>query len=54
MAEIALTSGLEVESCSKRYGPVAALQSVSFRVRPGTVVGLVGANGAGKTRCCTR
>jgi len=49
VAEIALTSGLEVESCSKRYGPVAALQSVSFRVRPGTVVGLVGANGAGKT-----
>jgi len=49
VAEVARTDGLEVESCSKQYGPVAALRSVSFRVRPGMIAGLVGANGAGKT-----
>lgn len=49
MVEVDRTGGLDVESCSKQYGPVRALQSVSLRVPPGTIVGLVGANGAGKT-----
>jgi ABC-2 type transport system ATP-binding protein len=34
---------------SKRYGPVAALRSVSFDVAAGEIFGLLGPNGAGKT-----
>jgi phenylacetate-coenzyme A ligase PaaK-like adenylate-forming protein len=40
---------LEVDTVTKRYGPVTALAGVSFSVREGEIVGLVGANGAGKT-----
>ncbi|HEX5385406.1 MAG TPA: ABC transporter ATP-binding protein [Gemmatimonadales bacterium] len=40
---------IEVESLSKVYGPVDAVQGLTFRVGPGEVLGLVGPNGAGKT-----
>ncbi len=40
---------LEVRSLERRYGARVALASVSFEVRPGEVVGLLGANGAGKS-----
>jgi len=38
-----------VESISKRYGNVVALENVNFSVAAGEVVGLVGDNGAGKS-----
>ncbi len=42
---------LIVENLTKRFGSVVALDEVSFRVEPGRVFGLLGANGAGKTTC---
>lgn len=43
------TPVVEVENFSKNYGEFAAVADLSFTVRPGEIVGLVGTNGAGKT-----
>ncbi len=40
---------IEVDQLSKRFGPVTAVDGLSFAVRPGHVTGFLGANGAGKT-----
>jgi ABC-2 type transport system ATP-binding protein len=40
---------LLIDGVTKRYGPVVALDSVGFEVKPGQVFGFLGANGAGKT-----
>lgn len=40
---------LELEQVSASYGDAAVLDGVSFQVRPGEVVCLLGRNGAGKT-----
>lgn len=40
---------LTINSVSKRYGDVVALDDVTFDVRPGELFGFVGSNGAGKT-----
>lgn len=40
---------LEARSISRRYGAPLAVDDVSFTVRPGEVVGLLGHNGAGKS-----
>ena len=40
---------LEITGLSRNYGPLRALEDVSFTVAPGTIVGLLGANGAGKS-----
>ncbi len=40
---------LRLEDVGKSYGGVAALRGLSFAVGPGEIVGLMGANGAGKT-----
>jgi branched-chain amino acid transport system ATP-binding protein len=42
-------AALVVENLAVRYGGVSAVRSVSFTVGPGQSVGLIGANGAGKT-----
>jgi ABC-2 type transport system ATP-binding protein len=38
-----------VDSITKRFGQVVALDGASFTVEPGRIFGLLGANGAGKT-----
>jgi len=40
---------IEVEGLRKRYGPIQALDGMTFTVSPGTVTGFVGPNGAGKS-----
>ena len=40
---------IEVQNLTKRYGPVTAVQDISFRVERGEIFGFLGPNGAGKT-----
>jgi branched-chain amino acid transport system ATP-binding protein len=40
---------LQVERLGRRFGGLAAIDDLSFAVRPGEIRGLIGPNGAGKT-----
>jgi ABC-2 type transport system ATP-binding protein len=40
---------LVLDHLTKRFGPVTALDGISFTVQPGEVFGFLGGNGAGKT-----
>jgi ABC-2 type transport system ATP-binding protein len=40
---------IEVDGLTKLYGPLMAVQGLSFTVAKGEILGLVGPNGAGKT-----
>ncbi|MCG8356529.1 MAG: ABC transporter ATP-binding protein [Kiloniellales bacterium] len=40
---------LEIEELTKRFGPITAVEGVSFSVARGEVLGFLGPNGAGKT-----
>jgi ABC-2 type transport system ATP-binding protein len=44
-----VTAIIEVRDLDKRFGPVPAVQGLSFEVERGTVTGFLGPNGAGKT-----
>ncbi len=44
-----VTSVLQASHLSKSYGRTLAVNDVSFTVRPGEVLGLLGSNGAGKS-----
>ncbi len=40
---------IEVSGLTKRYGPVRAVDNLSFTVHPGSVTGFLGPNGSGKS-----
>jgi len=42
-------SAITISRLTKRYGPVLAVDDLSFEVHPGKVTGFLGANGSGKT-----
>ncbi|MEV0383530.1 ATP-binding cassette domain-containing protein [Nonomuraea sp. NPDC050643] len=42
-------SAIEIRELSKSFGPVRAVDGVSFTVEAGTITGYLGPNGAGKT-----
>lgn len=44
-----VTSLLRVEHACRRFGGQTALDDVSFQVRPGEILGIIGRSGAGKT-----
>jgi ATPase subunit of ABC transporter with duplicated ATPase domains len=39
----------EADGVSKSFGEKVLFENVSFKIRPGSIVGVIGANGAGKT-----
>lgn len=43
---------IEVNGLTKRYGDVLAVDDLSFTVRPGTVTGFLGPNGAARAPPC--
>ncbi len=44
-----MTSILEVQNLSKKYGDFAAVKGINFDIREGEIFSLLGPNGAGKT-----
>src|SRR6202049_4632988 len=44
-----MNATIEIEGLRKRFGPVQALDGMTFTVAPGQVTGFVGPNGAGKS-----
>lgn len=40
---------IRAESLTRQYGPLTAVDNISFTVQPGEVLGFLGPNGAGKT-----
>lgn len=55
LQQVALGAGsagdpvLEIRDVGKRFGGLAAVRSVSWELRPGEILGLIGPNGSGKT-----
>ena len=43
------TPAIHVQNLTKNYGPVLAVDDVTFQVQPGELVGFLGPNGAGKS-----
>lgn len=44
-----MATSISVKNLKKYYGPVKAVDGISFEVKTGTIFGMLGPNGAGKT-----
>jgi ABC-2 type transport system ATP-binding protein len=44
-----MSAAVEARGVGRRYGPVAAVEDLSFAVEAGEILGVLGPNGAGKT-----
>jgi ABC-2 type transport system ATP-binding protein len=49
MPTTSTTSAIEIRGLSKRFGPLTAVDNLTFDVPAGSVIGFLGSNGAGKT-----
>src|SRR5215469_8633406 len=49
MGTVCMTYALEIHNIVKTYGSVRAVNDLSFKIAPGTIFGLLGPNGGGKT-----
>ena len=49
MSQTGGAGALETRGLTKRYGPVTAVDDLTFTVPKGSVTGFLGPNGAGKT-----
>ncbi len=47
--KVTTENGLIAENLCKNYGSEATVDNISFRVKPGQILGLLGPNGSGKT-----
>jgi ABC-2 type transport system ATP-binding protein len=47
--DVSVSPAVAVDALVKRYKGVVAVDGISFRLRPGSITGLLGGNGAGKT-----
>ncbi len=48
-AAVAAAPLLDVRGLTKRFGGLVAAKDISFRIRPGEILGLIGPNGSGKS-----
>ena len=44
-----MSTSIEINALTKRYGRTTVVSDLTFTVRPGTVTGFLGPNGTGKS-----
>ena len=42
---------IEIKNLNKQYNNILAVKNINFKINKGSIVGLLGPNGCGKTQC---